>query len=216
MKKILSCIQKNSLLSSMLGSLIIIILLKLADFLFLKSNLRIIDFVFLFLFLFIIIMLIVVYRKQKSIPVSRDEGQLREDFKKHKEGYKKFVEEIDKKIRALRQDLSRIYDKAKKYEEIDTSPEIIFILETLGAQLNRRITERGLFGDYLREFRPKTAKEANLNFNIKINWLKTHNVIELFETEDNYNKYVKITDLGFEYLRQAKIKIAEKKEEDSQ
>ena len=32
----------------------------------------------------------------------------------------------------------------------------------------------------------------------------------------NYNKYVKITDLGFEYLRQAKIKIAEKKEEDSQ
>jgi len=72
MKKILSFIKENSIISSVVGSAIFAGLLKLADYLFLKSNLRIIDFIFLFLLLFFVIMLIIIYRKQKSILVLSD------------------------------------------------------------------------------------------------------------------------------------------------
>jgi len=41
MKKILSFIQRNNFISSVLGSATVVILFKSIDFLFLKSNLRI-------------------------------------------------------------------------------------------------------------------------------------------------------------------------------
>jgi len=135
-------------------------------------------------------------------------GKLRKDFDNHLKKIHNDPEHgIDKKIRDIRTDLSGIYDKAKKYEQLDTSPEIIFILETLGAKLDMKMTRRNLRNYYVRKFRPKTSKEANLIFNMKINWLDKRGYIEKFE--ERQIGFVKITSIGLEYHGWAKIKIAE-------
>lgn len=217
MKKLSNFIQKNSFISSFLGSASVVAILRLADFLFLKSGLRIIDLVFLFLILFGVIFLIIIHRKVRSIPTSRDEGQLRTDFDNHREGYKKFVQETDKKIRDLRQDLSQIYDKAKKYEQIDIKEEYIFILETAGAQADKIIDIGVMKVLYMQKFRFSTGQEANLSFNMNINWLEKNNYILHFPTDmEGIEYHIEITERGFEYLRLAKKKIEEEsKEEDT-
>ncbi len=212
MKKILSFIQKNSVLSSVIGSAIFTGLLKLAD-LILKLNLRIIDFVFLFLLLLNFIFLIIVYRKQRRIPVSGDEGQLRKDFGNHKKAIKNVVSDMDERTRKNMQSISQIYDKAKRYEEIETKEETIFILETIGADLNKRIFKGRLLNFYKKKFDFKSREELILSFNLSITWLETRNLIKPVTMSDSV--FYGITNKGLEYLRLARIKIEEEKGENS-
>lgn len=173
--------------------------------------------VVLFLLLLILIMIVIIFRKQKISPVSKEEGSLANDFKNHREGYKKFVEETDKNIRQLRQDLSGIYDKAKKYEEIDTSPRLISILEALGAKSNGTMTKKDLFFHYLSLFGAISitgSRSAMLPFNMNISWLETNGYIFRDIPKDDNEEIVGITPKGFEYLRLAKIKITEEKKKE--
>jgi len=212
MKKILSFIQKNSVLSSVVGSAIFTGLLKLAD-LILKLNLRIIDFVFLFLLLLNFIFLIIVYRKQRRIPASGDEGQLRTDFENHKKAIENVLSDMDERIGKNMQSISQIYDKAKRYEEKETEERIIFILETIGANLDRRIFKGRLLSLYKKKFNFESRKELILSFNMNSTLLKKRNLI--IPVTMARSIFYAITNKGLEYLRLARIKIEEEKGENS-
>ncbi|GAH41241.1 unnamed protein product, partial [marine sediment metagenome] len=118
-------------------------------------------------------------------------------------------------IRGIRQDLSGIYDKAKKYEAIEIRDEYIFILETIGARRNKIIEEAQMFVFYIKRFKFATTEEAKLSFNMNINWLDRNDYIKQFipdyDDDDGFVELLQITDKGFEYLRMAEMKIEEKK-----
>jgi len=216
MKKLSNFIQKNSFISSFLGSASVVAILRLADFLFLKSGLRIIDLVFLFLILFVVIFLIIIHRKVRSIPASGDEGQLRKDFENHKKVIENVLSDMDEKIGKNMRSISQIYDKAKKYEEIEIKEDYIFILETAGAQADKRIELGVMKVLYMQRFRFSTGQEANLSFNMNINWLEKNNYILHFPTDmEGIEYHIEITERGFEYLRLAKKKIEEESKDEN-
>jgi ribosomal protein S17E len=138
---------------------------------------------------------------------------LRSDFEEHKEVFKKVTGDMDKKIRGIRQDLSGIYDKAKRYEEIETKEEFMFILETIGAKVDKRIFKGRLLNLYRKKFNFDSREELILSFNMNITLLKKCNLINYVIMAGSV--FYVITNEGLEYLRLARIKIKEEKGENS-
>jgi len=153
--------------------------------------------------------------REDSEGSKEDTGNLRDDFEEHKEVFKKVTSDMDKNIRGIRQDLSGIYDKAKRYEKIETKEEIMFILKTIGARRNKIIDEAQMFAFYIKRFKFTTTEEAKLGFNMNINWLDRNDYIKQFipdyDDDDGIVELLQITDKGFEYLRISEMKIEEKK-----
>lgn len=168
----------------------------------------------------LLIKLVRLNRKINKLSPSKEKGtekeikSLREDIGKHKLRHKEVTQKLDGEIRKLRQDLSQIYDKAKKYEQIEIEPEYIFILETLGARLDRTFDQNILYRIYLAKYDFDKVEEAKLNFNMIIEWLEKNGYIRMGQAEDEDGdifSYYEITTNGFEYLRLTKKKVEEEK-----
>lgn len=168
----------------------------------------------------LIILLVRLNRRIRKLSPSKEKGaegkdvkRLREDLGKQKVIYTKVTQKLDADIRKLRQDLSQIYDKAKKYEQIESEikPEYIFILETLGANLDKVSTRNALYGLYRGKFRFASNREANISFNMTLDWLEGNDYIRQFQSEtDTITHYAEITKNGFKYYRLAKKIIEER------
>lgn len=166
----------------------------------------------------LIIWLMLLNKRIGKLLPSKEEGtdgdvkSLRKDYGKHKEKFIEVTRELGGEIRNLRYDLSQIYDEAKKYKQIDIRPEYILILEALGASTNHVLNKGGLYGLYRSKHKFATNNEANLSFNLTIDWLEGNEYIKQSQTETDWNIHlVKITKKGFQYIRIAKTKKEEEK-----
>ena len=113
--------------------------------------------------------------------------------------------------------MSEYKARIQKKKEIEIKPEYSHILEALGARLDKTLEKETLYGIFVEKYIFDNDKETKLNFNMIIEWLEKNGYINKEQTDDEYGdiySYYEITTDGFEYLRLAKKRIEEIKEEE--
>jgi len=108
----------------------------------------------------------------------------------------------------------KTFKKRTEKKEIEVKPEYIFILEEIGGMRSKRREQEGLYIDYRNQYKFANDKEANVSFNMAIEFLNKNDYIIKEQVVDGLTDvyfYYQITTEGFEYLRLAKKKIEEEK-----
>lgn len=134
--------------------------------------------------------------------VEEDVKSLREDFGKHEEIYTKVTKGLEEKIRKLQQELSKVQDKANKYDVLTGfNPECTWILARLGERDEEALPQGALYALYRQNYGFRNNRIATLKFNLRINWLEKNDyIIRRPAPDDDITTYVVITDKGWEHL----------------